>query len=218
MHTHAPSATKAVPLETLECRVFQHLVIILENGTELDTYQNPFHTNFPPVFMDHVRSVPVNLEGHRPTIRPGNYCWVIRRSGLRNELVRSLVGQGLVGDEYHTAYAVYECKSSQDYRTLTRAGILVVPTRNVFGAGGMPPDALAFKREGYQEWEETLVDGAHYDVQLSFQEGCNPTHGVAEWVPGMSRFDKQLDSMEGREREKRRDESVVEGEWRDYVA
>lgn len=216
MHTQAPSATREVSLENLGCRAFEHLFILLGDCIELDTYQNPFHTNFPPVFVDHARSVPINREGYRPAIRPGHYCWVIRRDGLRNKLVRLLVGQGLVGDEFHTAYAVYE--SSQDYMTLTRAGILVVPTRNVFGAGGLPSEALAFKREGYQEWEETLVDEAHYDVQLLFQDGYNSTRDVAEWIPGMSRFDQQLDSMEGREREKRRDESMVEGEWRDYVA
>lgn len=218
MYERAPTATEAVKLENLGSRAFQHLVIILEDGTQLDTHQTPFHANFPPVFVDHARSVLVNREGRRPAIRPGHYCWVIRRNGLRNELIRSLVGQGLVGDQYHTAYAVYECKSFEDYGTLARAGILVVPTRNVFGAARMPPEGLTFERKGYQEWEKTLADDGHYDVQLLFQGGCNSTGGEAEWVPGMARFDKQLDSMEAREKGKRREESMVEVEWRDFVA
>lgn len=153
IYTRPPNTTETVSLENIEHRPFQHPVILFEDGTQCDIYQKPFDANFLPEFVDHARSVVVNLESRRPAIRSGNYCWVIRRNGLRNELVRLLVGQGLVGDQYHTAYAVYQCRYSQGHATLTRAGILVVPTRNVYGAAEVPPAGLLFEREGVRRGE-----------------------------------------------------------------
>lgn len=197
-----------VCLEYLGNRIYHNMVIVFEDGTSLNTFEQPFDNLYPPMFVYHALAIPINKDNQQPAVYPGYSCWIIRRDGLRNQAIRLLVGTALLAGPDHTAFAVYQYDSLDgDY--ITCGGVLIVPTRNIYRWDGGRSSRNVFELRKWTGWGELLCKEYHYEVQLLFQGGRSEDCVEAEWVPGTPWFAEELKVMWEREEAKRREEGHV---------
>lgn len=193
------------------------MVIVFEDGTQLSTYERPFEEGYPPIFVYHALSILVGRGGQRPAVRSGHFCWVTRRDGLKNHIIRLLVGRALAADQFHSIFAVYQYDSACGESQITQGGILVVPARNVYGCEKRVWYRAIFQSELHRRWMDSVENQGHHEVQLLFQ-GERDTECVgAEWIPGTRRYGVQLQSMEDREHGKRQRDSAIRRRWKRFV-
>lgn len=137
---------------------------------------------------------------------------------MQNKVVRLLIGKVLHIDQPHTLFAVYRYQSLLVTNPkLEEARILVVPSKNAL----IPKSGVwskVMKPEDYFGWETIVKEDIHHEGQLLFQNGHDGGNVGADWSPGAQRLEKDLYLIEEREHIKRGWDSIVQGEWKGYVA
>lgn len=146
-----------------------------------------------PSFSFHASEIAKDEEtGRRPSVTWEMDCWVV----LQARLLCLAVGPRLYWDSWYSIFIVYLYDSHDHRQQITRSGILIVPTRNIWGHSEYVQEEMSvrgrwFGRAFWHVWRQIPME-AHRKVQLTFEYGDLPAHIAAEECPGHPLFSAKL--------------------------